>query len=83
MDLHLQDKIIIGTGGARGIGEGISKTLAAEGAVVVIVGKDKDDNDNTVQRLKASGGKADSFVAELTKPDECKAAVDEVMKRYN
>ncbi len=38
MDLQLKDKVIIVTGGAKGIGEGISKVLAAEGAIPVIMG---------------------------------------------
>ena len=33
MDLGLKDKVIIVTGGAKGIGEGISRVLAAEGAI--------------------------------------------------
>ena len=37
MDLDLINKVIIVTGGAKGIGEGISRVLSAEGAVVVIV----------------------------------------------
>jgi hypothetical protein len=39
--LVLKDKIIIVSGGARGIGEGIVKLLATEGAVPVIIGEMK------------------------------------------
>lgn len=39
MDLHLQDKIIIVTGGASGIGAAISLRLAREGAIVLVCGK--------------------------------------------
>ena len=38
MNLSLQNKIIVVSGGAKGIGEGIVKLLAAEGAVAVIIG---------------------------------------------
>jgi len=41
MDLLLKDKIIIVTGGAKGIGEGIVKVLAKEGAIPVIVGRNQ------------------------------------------
>lgn len=83
MDLGLQDKIIIVTGGAKGIGEGISRVLAAEGAVPVIVGRSEEDNQNTVEAIKVAGGNADFITAELTIPDECKKAVDFVSEKYN
>ena len=44
MDLQLKDKVIIVTGGAKGIGEGIVKVLAAEGAIPFIVGRNEEDN---------------------------------------
>ena len=44
MDLGLKDKIVIVTGGAKGIGEAIAKQLATEGAVPVIVGRSEEDN---------------------------------------
>lgn len=36
MDLGLKDKVIIVTGGAKGIGEAISKGIAREGGIAVI-----------------------------------------------
>lgn len=71
MDLFLKDKIIVVSGGAKGIGEGICKLLAAEGAVVVIGGRNEEDNQKTVREIESSGGKAAQFVVELTKPEEC------------
>lgn len=82
MDLNLHDKIIIVTGGAKGIGEAISKTLAAEGAVVVVVGRNEDDNLKTVRSISDAGGKADAIKAELTIPSECKKIVDLVVEKY-
>ena len=55
MDLNLKDKIIIVSGGAKGIGEGIVKVLAAEGAMPVIIGRNEEDNLKTKQ---ADDGKA-------------------------
>ena len=82
MDLGLKDKVIIVTGGAIGIGEGISRVLAAEGAVPVIVGRNEEDNQHTVQSIKAAGANADCIAAELTLPEECKKAVDFAAKKY-
>lgn len=80
MNLNLKDKVIIVTGGAKGIGEGISKTLAREGAIPVIVGRKKEDNEKVVYEIKMAGGKAMQVEAELTKPEECKRAVDAAIK---
>lgn len=82
MDLQLKDKIIIVTGGAKGIGEGISKVLAKEGAVPVIVGRSEADNQLTVKVIESEGGKAFSIAAELTKPEECAKAVRLVIEKF-
>ena len=82
MDLNLMDKIIVVTGGARGIGEGIVKTLAAEGAIPVIIGRDKEDNLKVVNAIIAQGGNAGQFVAELTRPEECEQAVNAIANQY-
>jgi len=82
MDLGLKDKIILVSGGAKGIGEGIAQVLALEGAIPVIIGRQESDNLQAVEKIKALGGKADQIVAELTLPEECKKAVDIAVQRY-
>lgn len=80
MNLHLDQKIIIVTGGAKGIGEGIVKALAAENAIPVIVGRKEEDN---LKTLESISGKGFQVVAELTKPDECENAVKKIVKKFN
>lgn len=82
MDLNLKGKIIIVTGGAKGIGEGIAEVLAAEGATVAIVGRNVDDNQQAVAKIEAAGGSAFSVVVELTKPEECHLAVEKVVEKF-
>lgn len=82
MDLKLQDKIIVVTGGAKGIGLGIAKQLAAEGAIPVIVGRNDTDNQKAVAEITATGGKASSQKAELTNPDECKRVVADIIAAH-
>lgn len=82
MDLQLKDKIFIVTGGAKGIGKGIVKALAAEGAVPVIVGHNKEDNEKAMAEIEESGAKAFAVLAELTKPEDCERAVATVVKRF-
>lgn len=82
MNLNLTDKIILVTGGAKGIGEGISTLLAAEGAVPVIIGRSETDNQTTVEAIRSAGGQAHQFVAELTEPDQCQRAVEQTMLQF-
>jgi L-fucose dehydrogenase len=82
MDLELTNKVIIVTGGARGIGAGIVKVLAKEGAIPVIVGRSEEDNLKCIEAVKNVGGKVSHIVAELTEPEACKAAVAAVLKQY-
>lgn len=79
MDLGLKDKVIIVTGGAKGIGAAITSILAQEGAFPVIIGRSKEDN---LQHLTHIGGNGAQVVAELTDPAACKQAIDTVVAQY-
>ncbi len=82
MDLELKDKVIIVTGGGKGIGEGIVKILAKEGAIPIIVGRNEKDNLNVVADVTTGGGRAGQIVAELTKPEQCETAVRQVVDQF-
>lgn len=82
MDLKLKDKVIIVTGGARGIGKGIVQVLANEGAIVAIVSRTEAENLKTLGEIEAVGGTGFQVVAELSNPEASKAAVDAVVARY-
>ena len=78
MELGLKNNVIIVTGGAKGIGAGITKSLATEGAIPVIIGRNKDDNDAIINEIGAGFG----ITAELTHPDECERAVKETIEKF-
>jgi L-fucose dehydrogenase len=80
MNLHLDNKIIIVTGGAKGIGEGIVKALATENAIPVIVGRKEADN---LKALASIDNKGFHVVAELTDPAQCATAIKQVIEKYN
>lgn len=82
MDLGLKDKVIIVTGGAKGIGAGISKVLAQESAIPFIVGRNETDNSSIVKEIESRKGSAFYVNAELTRPEECKKAVDAVIQKF-
>ena len=82
MNLHLQEKIIIVSGGAKGIGEGIATLLAQEGAIPVIIGRDENDNNKFVASLQANGYKAGQVVAELSDPLQRENAIKQIVANY-
>jgi L-fucose dehydrogenase len=82
MDLQLKNKVVIVTGGAKGIGEGIVRLLANEGAIPVIIGRKEADNLKVADDLKAQGFEVFQVAAELTDPAECQKAVDAVIAKY-
>jgi len=82
MDLHLKDKVIIVTGGSKGIGLGITNSLIREGAIPVIVSRNKKSVQEVVQKLKAEGAEVSYAIAELSDPEQCKNAVKTVVDRY-
>ena len=79
MNLDLKDKVIVVSGGAKGIGEGIVKVLAEEGAIPFIIGRNEEDNIATLKAITDAGGKGFQTVAELTKPEDCAAAIKTVI----
>ena len=82
MNLHLQEKVIVISGGAKGIGEGITTLLAQEGAIPVIIGRDENDNNKLVEGLQAQGLKAGQVVAELSDPLQCENAIKKIAATY-
>ena len=82
MDLGLKNKVIIVTGGARGIGEGIVRVLSEEGAVIAIIGRNRDDNFKLQNELEKSGGNSFSVEAELGDPGACEKAIDAIVGKY-
>lgn len=78
MDLHLKDKVIIVTGGARGIGKAISKALVEEGAITVII----DKSEETVKTLPDSSQKSHIFKADLTSYNACKDVLNEIVEEF-
>jgi L-fucose dehydrogenase len=72
--------VIIVTGGAKGIGEGIVRVLAAEGAIPVIIGRNEADNLSLVNDLKDH--QAFQVAAELSDPAASEKAVQAVIEKF-
>ena len=82
MDLALKDKVIIVSGGAKGIGESIVKVLAEEGAIPVIIGRNENDNNKALDLIKEKSPHAFQVIAELTEPAASEKAVKLVLEKF-
>lgn len=76
MDLGLQDKGIIITGGSKGIGFSIAAACAKEGAWVSICGRTQSSLDEAAEKLKVHGGKVHTAVCDIGEADAIAAYVD-------
>jgi len=80
MDLQLKDRVVVITGGAKGIGAAITRLLYEEGAVPVIVDRDVDASKRLICEL--SGTRCDSVHADLTKAEDCAKAIELAVKQF-
>lgn len=78
MDLQLRDKVILITGGAKGIGAAIVRAAAAEGAIPVIVDRDTDAARQLHRELSAG----EVVIAELSAVQACYSAVAHTLEKF-
>ena len=76
MDLHLQDKVAIVTGGTGGIGTAIVKAFLREGAKVAFSSTSQAKIDALLPTLEAAEGQVKGYVADMTKEDDIKNFVE-------
>ena len=80
--MRVQHKSIIVTGAGGGIGEGIAKRLAAEGASVVVNDINAALGQKVVAEIKAAGGTAVFFAADVTKTTDVQALVGAAVQHF-
>ncbi|MCX7265982.1 MAG: SDR family oxidoreductase [Burkholderiales bacterium] len=80
--MNVQNKVIIVTGSGGGIGEGIAKHLAAQGAKVLVNDIQTQAGQRVATQINAAGGTAAFFAADVTRTADVKALVDEAVKLW-
>lgn len=82
MDMGLNDRVVIVTGGAKGIGAACSTAFADEGARVVIVDRDEPATTELVRQLRDRGATVEPLVADLEQPVACEKIIAHVAGHF-
>jgi NAD(P)-dependent dehydrogenase (short-subunit alcohol dehydrogenase family) len=82
MDLHLDGKVVLVTGGTDGLGAALADRLVEEGARVAVCGRDAGRLADTEQRLRDAGGEALAVQADVTSPADLERFVAAAVDRW-
>jgi NAD(P)-dependent dehydrogenase (short-subunit alcohol dehydrogenase family) len=80
--MRLQNKVVVVTGAARGIGEAYAKGLAAEGASVVVADLNATAGEQVAKRIEAGGGTAMFVSCDVSSAESAAALVETVTATY-
>ena len=80
MDLQLKDKVVVITGGAKGIGGAITRACAEEGAIPAIVDRDQAALAEIEKLLTGKNQRCLCISAELSKASDCRRAIEQTQK---
>jgi len=75
-------KTVIITGSSKGIGRGMAKVFASEGASVLVVSRHQEAGDKTVNEIRQAGGEASYFRADVSQWNDVEAMVNAAIHRY-
>jgi len=82
MDLQLKGKVILITGGAKGIGAAITRACAREGAIPVVLDTDCDAGEQLRAELQKLGASCGLICADLLPAKNCAAAIESTLRDF-
>ena len=83
MDLHLDGKVVLITGGTDGLGAALADRLVEEGARVAVCGRNPDRLAATEQRLRSAGGDVVAVQADVTRLPDLERFIQAAVDRWD
>jgi NAD(P)-dependent dehydrogenase (short-subunit alcohol dehydrogenase family) len=80
--IELNGKTAVIVGGSGGLGEAMAHTLSEAGAAIALVGRNQAKLDKVAGDLKAKGGKAESFTADMTSESDVARLAKDVNAKF-
>lgn len=80
MTNRMQDKVVLVTGGASGIGRATCELLAKEGAWVFVADRLRAQAQETASAIHATGGRAEALSLDVTRPQDWANAVSRLLE---
>ncbi len=78
----IKDRSVIVTGGSKGIGKGIAKVFAKQGARVLIVSRNMEEAERTAREIANEGGIAAAFSGDVTCPDDMNSMASTAVQKH-
>src|SRR3989338_1222397 len=82
MGISFKDKVVLVTGSTRGIGKGIARAFAQEGAIAVIMGRDASLAERVRDEFIQAGWKAEGYGCDVTNPQNVGEILDKILDKY-
>ncbi len=82
MNLGIQGKVALVTGGSQGIGKGVALKLAEEGATVVIAARGQSLLDEVANQIGSLGGNVMAIAADVSQPEDCQRLIQHVQEKF-
>ena len=79
---RLKGKVVIVTGGGRGIGKATALALAEEGAKVVVIARTVSEIDSVADEIRRSGGEVLSIASDISQVNSADAVVRKMLQQF-